>query len=212
MRIILLGAPGAGKGTQAIQLSKALGIPHISTGDIFRENIKGGTPIGVRAKEYIDQGMLVPDELTLQIVQDRLEREDCNAGFLLDGFPRTLPQAEALDATVKVDVALNIDIDQSILKARLCGRRTCPNCGGTYHVHSHKSENCPACQEKLVIRKDDNEETVTKRLEVYNQQTAPLIQFYSEQAKLKNVNGNQDVDVVFNECMLKLKEYKNALY
>ena len=206
MKIILLGAPGAGKGTQAIKLSRELNIPHISTGDIFRENIREGTPVGVRAKEFIDKGMLVPDEITLEIVVERLKKDDCNKGYLLDGFPRTLPQAEALAKIVDIDIALNIDIDQSILTERLCGRRCCPECGGTYHIKHLTGDTCTACGAKLITRKDDNIETVTKRLEVYNAQTAPLIEFYADNGKLFNVDGNRDVEVVFNDCLNRLKE------
>lgn len=206
MKVILLGAPGAGKGTQAIKLSRELNIPHISTGDIFRENIREGTPVGIRAKEFIDKGMLVPDDVTLQIVTERLAKDDCKGGYLLDGFPRTLPQAKALADIVDIDVALNIDIDQSILANRLCGRRCCPDCGGTYHVHSLKSDICPECGAKLITRKDDNIETVTKRLEVYNAQTAPLIRYYTDCGKLRNVDGNQDVQDVFIDCLKVLKE------
>ena len=206
MKVILLGAPGAGKGTQAIKLSRELNIPHISTGDIFRENIREGTPVGVRAKEFIDKGMLVPDEITLEIVADRLKKDDCANGYLLDGFPRTLPQAQALAELVEIDVALNIDIDQTILKERLCGRRCCPKCGGTYHVKHLTSDACPACGAELIIRKDDNVETVTKRLEVYNAQTAPLISYYEACGKLFNVDGNRDVEEVFKTCLDRLKE------
>jgi len=206
MKVILLGAPGAGKGTQAIKLSRELNIPHISTGDIFRENIKEGTPVGVRAKEFIDKGMLVPDEITLEIVAERLKKDDCTNGYLLDGFPRTLPQAQALAELVEIDVALNIDIDQTILKERLCGRRCCPECGGTYHVKHLTGDACPVCGAKLIIRKDDNVETVTKRLEVYNAQTAPLISYYESCGKLFNVDGNRDVEEVFKTCLDRLKE------
>ena len=206
MKVILLGAPGAGKGTQAIKLSRELNIPQISTGDIFRENIREGTPVGVRAKEFIDKGMLVPDEITLEIVVERLKKDDCANGYLLDGFPRTLPQAKALAELVEIDVALNIDIDQTILKDRLCGRRCCPECGGTYHIKHLEGDACPACGAKLIIRKDDNVETVTKRLEVYNRQTAPLISYYEACGKLFNVDGNRDVEDVFKTCLDRLKE------
>lgn len=205
MRVILLGAPGAGKGTQAILLSKELKVPHISTGDIFRRYIREGTPVGLRAKEFIDKGMLVPDELTLQIVAERLEASDCREGFLLDGFPRTLPQAEALSGIVDIDAVINIDIDQSVLKDRLCGRRCCPKCGGTYHVNTLKDSLCPACGAELIIRKDDNVQTVTERLRVYNEQTVPLIQYYEQCGKLLVVDGNQSVEDVFAGCMEKLK-------
>jgi adenylate kinase len=206
MKVILLGAPGAGKGTQAIKLSRELNIPQISTGDIFRENIREGTPVGVRAKEFIDKGMLVPDEITLEIVVERLKKDDCANGYLLDGFPRTLPQAKALAELVEIDVALNIDIDQTILKERLCGRRCCPECGGTYHIKHLEGDACPECGAKLIIRKDDNVETVTKRLEVYNLQTAPLISYYEACGKLFNVDGNRDVEDVFKTCLDRLKE------
>ena len=206
MKVILLGAPGAGKGTQAIKLSRELNIPQISPGEIFRENIREGTPVGVRAKEFIDKGMLVPDEITLEIVVERLKKDDCANGYLLDGFPRTLPQAKALAELVEIDVALNIDIDQTILKERLCGRRCCPECGGTYHIKHLEGDACPECGAKLIIRKDNNVETVTKRLEVYNRQTAPLISYYEACGKLFNVDGNRDVEDVFKTCLDRLKE------
>lgn len=173
MKIILLGAPGAGKGTQAIKLSKEFGIPQISTGDMFRANIKNETPVGMKAKSYMDQGLLVPDEVVLEMIEQRLQAEDCANGFMLDGFPRTLPQAEALDRQIEIDAAVNLHVDQALLLERLCGRRTCPSCGGTYHISTLQGNICPECGSELVCRKDDNEETVTKRLAVYNDQTAP---------------------------------------
>lgn len=212
MKIILLGAPGAGKGTQAANISKHYGIPHISTGDIFRENIRQKTPVGIKASEYIEKGMLVPDELVLQIVAERLNRDDCKNGFLLDGFPRTLPQAAALDQEVEVDVVLNIDVDQKQLLDRIIGRRTCPNCAGTFHISNLESDLCPVCGNKLVQRDDDKEETVKKRLEVYNSQTAPLIEHYSQQGKLVSIDGNRSIDEVFQAAIKELQGKENALH
>ena len=198
MNIILLGAPGAGKGTQATRISDRYGLPHISTGDIFRENIKNGTPIGLLAKSYTDKGQLVPDEVTCEIVKDRLAKEDCKNGYLLDGFPRTLVQAEALDKFATIDAVININIDFSLLMARLCGRRVCKNCGESYHVDFLGGKTtCERCGGELYQRKDDNEETVGNRLEVYTGQTAPLIDYYEKKGVLHNVNGVGAIDEVF---------------
>jgi len=209
MKIIMLGAPGAGKGTQAKQIANKYGIPHISTGDIFRANIKGGTPLGVEAKSYMDKGQLVPDELTVRILLDRVANEDCKNGYVLDGFPRTIPQAEALDKAVKalgeeVDYAINVDVpDENIVK-RMSGRRACLKCGATYHIEHvpPKTEGiCDACGSELVLRDDDKPETVLERLKVYHDQTQPLIEYYSAKNILKTVDGTVDVDVVFNEIV-----------
>ncbi len=191
MNIILLGAPGAGKGTEASKIVDDYKLPHISTGDIFRENIKNGTPIGLQAKSYIDQGLLVPDEVTCKIVEDRISREDCKNGYMLDGFPRTIAQAEALDKITKIDLVINIDVDFSLLLARLCGRRVCKDCGESYHVSRLNGETkCVRCGGELYQRKDDNPETVQSRLDVYTAQTAPLIEYYGKKGVLFNVLGN----------------------
>ncbi len=210
MNIILLGAPGAGKGTQATRVSDRYGIPHISTGDIFRENIKNQTPIGLLAKSYTDKGQLVPDEVTCKIVEERLSREDCKNGYLLDGFPRTIAQAEALETFAKIDAVVNINIDFSLLMDRLCGRRVCKDCGESYHVKTLNGETkCSRCGGELYQRKDDNPETVQKRLDVYSEQTAPLIQYYTDKGLIINFLGTDDPpEVLFNEIVEKLDSLK----
>ena len=205
MNIILLGAPGAGKGTQASKIVQAYRLPHISTGDIFRENIKNQTPVGVLAKSYIDKGQLVPDAVTCEIVEERIELDDCKNGYMLDGFPRTIAQAEALDKMAKVDVVINIDVDLSLLIDRLCGRRVCKDCGESYHVSRlNGATTCARCGGELFQRKDDNPETVRKRLEVYNAQTAPLISYYEKKGLLFNVQGNATPEEVFASVSKKL--------
>ena len=200
MNIILLGAPGAGKGTEASKIVDAYKLPHISTGDIFRENIKNETPIGLQAKSYIDKGLLVPDEVTCKIVEERISREDCKNGYMLDGFPRTIAQAEALDQITKLDLVINIGVDHSLLLNRLCGRRVCKDCGESYHVSRLNGETkCARCGGELYQRKDDNPETVQSRLDVYNAQTAPLIEYYKAQGKLVSVDGMGKPDEVFEE-------------
>ncbi|AKL97033.1 adenylate kinase Adk [Clostridium aceticum] len=209
MRTILLGPPGAGKGTQASVIVNEFHVPHISTGDIFRYNIKQGTDLGKKAKIYMDQGLLVPDELVVAIVEDRLKQEDCKNGFLLDGFPRTVPQAEALDnALVKMDISLdrviNIEVDKDKLVRRAVGRRICKECGATYHLEfnpSSKGELCDQCGGKLYQREDDTEETVSKRIEVYLKETQPLIQYYQERDLLMVINGDQDIAIVSKEIV-----------
>ena len=189
MKIVMLGAPGAGKGTQAKMIAAKYEVPHISTGDIFRANIKNGTELGRKAKEYMDQGLLVPDELTVDLVIDRLSQEDCKKGYILDGFPRTIPQAEALDAALakrgeKMDYAIDVDVPDENIVNRMSGRRACTGCGATYHiVHnpSGKGDICETCGEVLVLRDDDQPETVQKRLTVYHDQTQPLIDYYTKQ-------------------------------
>ena len=210
MNIILLGAPGAGKGTQATRISDRYGMPHISTGDIFRENIKNQTPIGLLAKSYTDKGQLVPDEVTCQIVEDRLAREDCKKGYLLDGFPRTIAQAEALDKFAKIDAVVNINIDFSLLMARLCGRRVCKECGESYHVSTLNGETkCARCGGELYQRKDDNPETVQSRGDVYQAQTAPLIEYYTEKGIILNFTGTDDPPaVLFGEIVKELDKLK----
>lgn len=205
MKIIMLGAPGAGKGTQAKQIAAKYQIPHISTGDIFRANIKNGTELGKKAKEYMDQGLLVPDELTCDLVMDRIQQEDCANGFVLDGFPRTIPQAESLDAALEkinqtMDYAIDVDVPDSHIVSRMSGRRACLNCGATYHVVAipPKQEGiCDACGKELVLRDDDKPETVQKRLDVYHEQTQPLIDYYNKQGILQTVDGTQPMEDVF---------------
>ena len=209
MKIIMLGAPGAGKGTQAKMLSERYGIPHISTGDIFRMNIKNNTELGQKAKGYMDAGQLVPDELVVDLVVDRIKAKDCMKGFILDGFPRTIPQAEALDYALnnqneKIDYAINVDVpDENIIK-RMSGRRACLACGATYHVqfNAPKAEGiCDVCGKELVLRDDDKPETVKTRLQVYHTQTQPLIDYYSQKGVLKSVDGTQDVADVFQSIV-----------
>lgn len=204
MKMILLGAPGAGKGTQASGICQRFGIPHISTGDMFRENIGKKTELGILAKTFIDDGKLVPDEVTLAMVEDRLKKADCEKGFLLDGFPRTIAQAEGLKRIASLDCVLNIDVDEALLLDRITGRRICPACAGTFHVSTLESDVCPVCNQKLVQRADDNEATVKNRLEVYNNQTRPLIEFYAD--IVKTVDGNQTPDKVFEQICEVLEE------
>ncbi|MBN2899121.1 MAG: adenylate kinase [Clostridia bacterium] len=207
MRLILLGPPGAGKGTQAANIVDKYNIPHISTGDIFRKNIKEGTDLGKKAKEYIDGGQLVPDSLTIALVEDRLKQDDAQDGFLLDGFPRNLDQAEALDQILenmacKLTSVINIAVDPSILVERAVGRRICKNCGATYHVVFNPSKVegvCDKCSGELYQRSDDNEETVSNRINVYSNETAPLIDYYTEQGVIINVDGQKDIDLVFED-------------
>ena len=209
MKIIFLGAPGAGKGTQAKMIAAKYQIPHISTGDIFRANIKNGTELGKKAKSYMDQGLLVPDELTVDLVIDRLAQDDCKNGYILDGFPRTIPQAEALDAALaklgeKMDYAIDVDVPDENIVSRMSGRRACTGCGATYHIvynPSKKGECCEVCGEKLILRDDDKPETVQKRLNVYHEQTQPLIDYYTKQSILRTVDGTQDMNDVFAEIV-----------
>ncbi len=205
MNIILLGPPGAGKGTQAVRIAEKYAIPHISTGDIFRKNIKEQTPIGVVAKSYIDKGQLVPDEVVIEIVRQRLLEEDCKNGYLLDGFPRTVPQAEALSGFTTVDTVLNLDIDLGLLMKRLTGRRVCSSCGESYHVSFlGDATTCKKCNGELIQRADDNEETVNNRLTAYTKQTAPLISYYKGKGILKNVAAAGKIDEVFDEIVKTL--------
>ncbi|MDO4476150.1 MAG: adenylate kinase [Lachnospiraceae bacterium] len=213
MKIIMLGAPGAGKGTQAKMIAAKYEIPHISTGDIFRANIKNGTELGKKAKSYMDQGLLVPDELTCDLVVDRISQDDCAKGYILDGFPRTIPQAEALDRALeargeKMDYAIDVDVADEVIVNRMGGRRCCVNCGMTYHVefNAPKTEDvCDSCGEKLILRDDDKPETVQKRLNVYHEQTQPLIDFYSGKGILKSVDGTMDMNDVF-AAIVKITE------
>ena len=214
MKIIMLGAPGAGKGTQAKMIADKYQIPHISTGDIFRANIKNGTELGKKAKEYMDQGLLVPDELVVDLVVDRLAQEDCANGCVLDGFPRTIPQAEALDAALAakgeaIDYAIDVDVPDENIINRMSGRRACVACGATYHiVHiPTKVEGiCDRCGEGLILRDDDKPETVKKRLDVYHAQTQPLIDYYTAKNVLKSVDGTVAMNEVFQAIVNILGE------
>ncbi|MDD6056811.1 MAG: adenylate kinase [Clostridiales bacterium] len=209
MKIIMLGAPGAGKGTQAKMLADRYKIPHISTGDIFRANIKNGTELGKKAKQYMDQGLLVPDELTCDLVMDRIQQEDCANGFILDGFPRTIPQAEALRAALagidqKMDYAIDVDVPDENIVNRMSGRRVCTDCGATYHIVTipTKAEGiCDRCGSAVVLRDDDKAETVRKRLEVYHEQTRPLIDYYKEQDIVRTVDGTKPMEEVFADIV-----------
>lgn len=206
MKIIMLGAPGAGKGTQAKKIAEKYSIPHISTGDIFRANIKNGTELGKKAKTYMDQGLLVPDELVVDLVVDRVKQDDCSNGYVLDGFPRTIPQAEALDKALAamgeaMDYAINVEVPDENIVRRMSGRRACVDCGATYHIvyAPTKEENiCDNCHGELILREDDKPETVQKRLNVYHEQTQPLIDYYSKKGVLAEVDGTQSMENVFN--------------
>ena len=214
MRLIMLGAPGAGKGTQAKKIAAEFGIPHISTGDIFRANIKNGTELGKKAKSYMDAGQLVPDELVCDLVADRISQDDCSKGFILDGFPRTIPQAEALDAAVeklgtKIDRAVDVDVPDEAIVTRMGGRRACVSCGATYHIKYNPTKQegiCDVCGGKLILRDDDRPETVQTRLGVYHEQTQPLIDYYAEKGVLTTVDGTKEMDEVFADIVKKLGE------
>ena len=205
MKIIMLGAPGAGKGTQAKMIAEKYGLPHISTGDIFRANIKNGTELGKEAKEYMDKGLLVPDELTVRLLLDRVAQDDCKNGYVLDGFPRTIPQAEVLDEKLsdlgeKVDYAINVDVPDEHIVNRMSGRRACVGCGATYHMvyaPTKKEGVCDVCGAELILRDDDKPETVQKRLSVYHEQTQPLIDFYEKKGVLRSVDGTLPMEEVF---------------
>jgi len=206
MKIIMLGAPGAGKGTQAKKIAEKYGLPHVSTGDIFRANIKNGTPLGLEAKKYMDEGKLVPDELTVKILLDRVAQDDCKKGYILDGFPRTIPQAEVLDKALKelndkIDYAIDVEVPDENIINRMGGRRACLSCGATYHVvfNAPKKEGiCDACGKELVLRDDDAPETVKKRLDVYHEQTQPLIDFYNNKGILVEIDGTMEMNDVFD--------------
>ena len=214
MKIIMLGAPGAGKGTQAKKIAAKYEIPHISTGDIFRANIKNGTELGKKAKEYMDQGLLVPDELTCDLVMDRIQQDDCKNGFILDGFPRTIPQAEALTAALekigqKMDYAIDVEVPDDNIINRMSGRRACVACGGTYHIKFNPTKKegiCDACGGELILRDDDKPETVKQRLTVYHDQTQPLIDYYTKEGILKEVDGTLDLQAVFAEIVKILEK------
>ena len=206
MKIIMLGAPGAGKGTQAKMIAEKFAIPHISTGDIFRANIKNGTELGKEAKTYMDKGLLVPDELTVKILLDRVAQDDCKNGYVLDGFPRTIPQANVLDKALaelgdRIDYAVNVDVPDENIIDRMSGRRACVNCGATYHITHippRKEGICDTCGAGLILRDDDKPETVKNRLNVYHDQTQPLIDFYTGKGVLKSVDGTADMKDVFD--------------
>lgn len=216
MNLVLMGLPGAGKGTQADKIVEKYGIPHISTGDMFRAAMSEGTELGLKAKSYMDKGELVPDEVTIGIVRERLSKTDCNEGFLLDGFPRTVPQADALEDILtelgrKIDYVINIEVDQDILMERLTGRRICKSCGATYHLVFNPPAVpgvCDRCDGELYQRPDDNEETVQNRLQVNVKQTQPLLDFYKEKGYLRNINGQQHIDQVFSDINSLIGELK----
>lgn len=209
MKIVMLGAPGAGKGTQAKKIAGKYGIPHVSTGDIFRANIKNGTKLGMQAKAYMDAGNLVPDEITIGMLLDRIHQEDCEKGYVLDGFPRTIPQAESLTAALKergesIDYAIDVDVPDENIIRRMSGRRACLSCGATYHIvynASKKEGVCDQCGEPLVLRDDDKPETVQNRLNVYHRQTQPLIDYYKKEGVLAQVDGTQDMEQVFQDIV-----------
>lgn len=214
MKIIMLGAPGAGKGTQAKKIAAKYHIPHISTGDIFRANIKNNTELGKKAKTYMDQGLLVPDELVVDLVVDRVNQEDCKEGYVLDGFPRTIPQAEALTEALakmgqKVDYAIDVNVPDENIVNRMGGRRACVGCGATYHIAyapTKKEGVCDTCGSELILRDDDKPETVQKRLNVYHEQTQPLIDYYTNAGILKTVDGTVDIEDVFQAIVEILGE------
>lgn len=216
MKLLILGPPGAGKGTQAVQISKKFDIPHISTGDIFRANIKGNTPLGKKAMEYMNKGELVPDELTCDLVFDRIMQDDAKKGFLLDGFPRNIFQAEKLDEVLKqrnlkLDCVINISVEDSVLIERAVGRRLCKECGTTYHIkfNTTKVEGiCDECGGSLYQRDDDKEETIKNRIYVYNKSTKPLIDYYTKQNIIANIDGQKDIDVVFADIVKAVESVK----
>ena len=209
MNLIFLGPPGAGKGTQAVRVCERLGIPQISTGDILRRAIKNKTPTGLAAKSYIDKGQLVPDSVVIDIVRERLEHEDCKGGYLLDGFPRTVAQAEALETFARIDAVIDIDVSDEKLVERLSGRRVCLSCGGTYHVSRlNGSTTCEKCGSELIQRDDDKAETVLSRLSVYHAQTEPLIDFYTQRGLLRRVDGAQPMDDCYAAILDALGEDK----
>lgn len=216
MKIILLGAPGAGKGTQAKSISNKYSIPHISTGDIFRKNISEMTELGIEAKKYIDKGQLVPDQLTIDIVKDRIGKDDCKGGFLLDGYPRTVNQAEALKEFLKekddkLDVALLIEVPKEFILVRMTGRRVCPSCGASYHIKFNPPKiegKCDVCGSAIIQREDDTEDTVNKRLDIYDKQTQPLIQYYKEKGLLSVADGTKAINNVFKDICKVLDSIK----
>ncbi len=214
MRAVLLGPPGAGKGTQAVRLVEKYGVPQISTGDIFRKNIKEGTELGKKAQEYMNAGGLVPDELVVDLVKDRLMQDDCANGYLLDGFPRTIAQAEQLDEFLKeqgtkLDAVINFEVGYDTLMERLTGRRLCKACGASYHIKNFPPKTdgvCDKCGGELIQRDDDTEETARKRIEVYEESTAPLIEYYTKSGDLKNFNAEKDASEVFEDIVRECGE------
>lgn len=204
MKLILLGAPGAGKGSQATKISAEYNIPHISTGDALRANIAAGTELGKYAQSFIEKGMLVPDEVVVNIVADRIRQDDCKNGFLLDGFPRTIGQAEALDKLTDIDMVINLEVDFGLVINRISGRRMCA-CGETYHISTYSADDCAKCGGKLYQRKDDNEDTIKNRLEVYTQQSAPLVDYYKDKGILVNVDSNTTIQATFDAIKEILK-------
>ena len=207
MNVIFLGPPGAGKGTQAVRVCERLGIPQISTGDILRRAMKEGTPTGLAAKSYVDKGLLVPDEVVIAIVRERLAMEDCQKGYILDGFPRTVPQAEALAQFARIDAVIDIEVSDEKLTERLSGRRVCLNCGGTYHVSTlNGSTTCEKCGNELIQRNDDKAETVLSRLSVYHAQTAPLIDYYAKLGLIRTIDGAQPMEACFDAILCALGE------
>jgi adenylate kinase len=208
MNLIFLGAPGAGKGTHAEILSKDVGIPQISTGNIIREALKSGTEMGLKAKSYIEAGSLVPDEVVIGIIRERLAKDDCANGFILDGFPRTIPQAEALDKMVRIDRVIDLEVPESLILRRLSGRRVCGSCGASYNVDTRRPKKegiCDVCGGTLTQRKDDAPETVQERLRVYHEQTEPLVDYYKKQGKLRVVHGTDDTDSTSRDIMNALE-------
>ncbi len=206
MNVIFLGPPGAGKGTQAQRVCSALNIPQISTGDILRRAMKEGTPTGLKAKAFVEAGKLVPDDVIIDIVKERLAMDDCQNGYILDGFPRTVPQAEALDTIANIDMVIDLDVADEVLVNRLSGRRVCLSCGATYHVSLLNGETkCATCGEELIQRADDSAETVLNRLNVYHAQTAPLVDFYQKKGSLKLIDGAQEMDTIFAAIMDLMK-------
>ncbi len=209
MKIVMLGAPGAGKGTQAKKIAEKYGIPHVSTGDIFRANLKQGTPLGLEAKKYMDEGKLVPDDLTVKILLYRVAEDDCKNGYVLDGFPRTIPQAEVLDKALEklgatIDYAIDVEVPDEVIVKRMGGRRACPKCGATYHIENvppRKEGICDVCGAELILRDDDKPETVAKRLKVYHEQTEALLDFYNKKGILKEVDGTIGLENVFNKIV-----------
>ncbi len=213
MKIVMLGAPGAGKGTQARMISEKFGIPQISTGDIFRANIRDNTELGQRAKSYMDQGLLVPDQVTCDLVVDRISKDDCAEGYILDGFPRTIPQAEALTKALektgsRIDFAIDVEVPDDHIVERMSGRRACPQCGETFHILYRKPVKdgiCDHCGNELILRDDDHPDTVQKRLDVYHSQTQPLIEYYREQGVLHSIDGTREMDTVFADICAVLE-------
>ena len=207
MNVIFLGPPGAGKGTQAVRVCERLGIPQISTGDILRRAMKEGTPTGLAAKSYVDKGLLVPDDVVIAIVRERLAMEDCQKGYILDGFPRTVPQAEALAQFARIDAVIDIEVSDEKLTERLSGRRVCLNCGGTYHVSTLGGKTtCEKCGNELIQRNDDKAETVLSRLSVYHAQTAPLIDYYAKLGLIRTIDGAQPMEACFEAILCALGE------